>query len=39
MRTPEIHPMKNDIGSDRDPKSVIAHEGNIYENPNDSEHQ
>jgi len=39
MRTPKIHPIKNDIGSDRDPKSVMAHKEDFYENPNNSEHQ
>ena len=28
-----------DIGSDRDPKSVLAHKGDFYENPNDREPQ
>jgi hypothetical protein len=32
-------PITNDIGSDREPKSVIAHKGDIYENPNDREPQ
>src|SRR5262252_506390 len=32
-------PIQNDIGSDRDPKSVITHKGNICENPNDRKHQ
>ena len=29
----------NDIGSDRDPKSVSAHKGDFYENPNEREPQ
>jgi hypothetical protein len=32
-------PITNDIGNDRDPKSVIAHKGDIYENPSDRERQ
>jgi hypothetical protein len=30
-------PITNDVGSDREPKSVIAHKGDIYENLNDRE--
>jgi hypothetical protein len=33
------HQKTNDIGSDRDPKSVSAHKGDFYENPNEREHQ
>jgi hypothetical protein len=33
-----LHHKTNDIGSDREPKSVIAHNGDFYENPNDREH-
>jgi hypothetical protein len=32
-----LHQKTNDIGSDREPKSVIAHKGDLYENPNDRE--
>ena len=31
------HQKTNEIGSDRDPKSVSAHNGDFYENPNDRE--
>jgi hypothetical protein len=33
------HQKTNDIGSDHEPKSVIAHKGDIRENPNDREHR
>jgi len=31
------HQKTNDIGSDREPKSVIAHKRDLYENSNDRE--
>jgi hypothetical protein len=33
-----LHQKTNDIGSDDEPKSVIAHKGDFYENSNDREH-
>jgi len=32
-------PITNDIGKDRDAKSVMAHKGDFYENPNDRDPQ